>query len=489
MNTSLKLFEEGRYEDMIETLVKNIDEVEEHSKQFTTKWIEQQDKNELNMLLTCSKIDKIKDKTIKLFAAIKCGLDKYFEKKSSLSLYSKKEFATPLSDIEYKIIVGKKEKESDTLIQSFFLYVILYYVQSFVRINIFSNDRKTKNLLMRHKSYVSIDYEFRRKVIALMQINFENPVDTVNKSVAYIWIINPGTFTEKQRMIFVNKILTNNNVYNIMHGPDSLDIPYMYEHMFKKNNEITMKFFERMFDTRYACEYYKLNKGLDKSCSYYVAMLFFKTISQEKYDELEKNRELMGPVQDINWDVNNLSSFHLKYALYDVLLLTQHIRDFGKIVSETDQKNMYGYIYYNYLIRFIYMEQNKITDIIPYSKGIVDPMNNFFFMKNGVKYSLVKIFTTILESLVIDFGENKLDYKFISHVRFISNNLNYLIKLIVYHLAHEHLDIFEKKGLRSKKNIDINIFFERLESYGLKHIAALMKAIYKTITPKIKKYS
>lgn len=482
MNAVFELFKNKNYEKIIEVYYDNIDELETSAKQFSTKWLKEQKNKDIELLLDNS-IDQTyhisEIKLVNIFLVLKYSLFNVFAKKKKLELLSQSEFAKSESDIKFNVIVGNEELTK----KAFFTYVILYYVQSYVRMNIFSND-KTNN-----KSNIAIDFEFRRKEIALMQLNFENVIDSKNPSNAYIWLINPGKFTDRELSIFVNLIMTNSNIYKIFHGPDSLDIPYMYEHMFKKNKEIMRKFMSKLFDTRYFCEYFKLNKGLDRSCSYYVSLLHFNTIDRDKYDELEKNRELMGPVQDINWDIEKLSSFHLKYALYDVLFLSQHTRDLGYAVKEKDFENIYAYKYYNYFIRFIYMEQNKVTDIIPYCKTISDPINNYIVVRNGVNYTLIKLFTNIINNLVIKLGKEKIDYKFITHVRLISNNLNYLIKLVVYYLCYEMYEVFEKKNHKSKKKINISAFFELLKSYELHHISGFVIGVIESVKQLLKENS
>ena len=76
------------------------------------------------------------------------------------------------------------------------------------------------NLVSNNKdrSYVGIDYEFRNREIALMQINFES------KETRYICIVNPGKFDELQ-MKYLIELMINMKIVKIFHGADSLDIP------------------------------------------------------------------------------------------------------------------------------------------------------------------------------------------------------------------------------------------------------------------------
>ena len=115
-------------------------------------------------------------------------------------------------------------------------------------------------------------------------------------------------------------------------------------------------------------------------------------------------------------------------------------------------------------------------------------------MVNGNNYTLNKIFNNVIADLIIIFPgkeneKKKIYFKFISHVKLISNNLNYLIKLVVYYLCHELFDVYEKKGIKSKKVISINSFYEILESYKLYHILSFVKGVYSSVENTLKKES
>ena len=56
----------------------------------------------------------------------------------------------------------------------------------------------------------------------------------------------------------------------------------------------------------------------------------YQKIDQKKYNELLQNSETMGPIQDVMWDIKKLSSFHIKYAFYDVLHLLTYMTDIYK---------------------------------------------------------------------------------------------------------------------------------------------------------------
>ena len=92
---------------------------------------------------------------------------------------------------------------------------------------------------------IGLDFEFKKvskdnKEIALMQINLEN-----NTKNAYIFIIYPPALNNKGSRR-LRKLLCNEKIIKIIHGGESLDIPYIFNNLLKnkfyifkfKNKEI-----------------------------------------------------------------------------------------------------------------------------------------------------------------------------------------------------------------------------------------------------------
>ena len=49
--------------------------------------------------------------------------------------------------------------------------------------------------------------------------------------------------------------MANTNILKILHGAESLDIPYLIDDNFNLELEPSINFFLSMIDTRYMCEY------------------------------------------------------------------------------------------------------------------------------------------------------------------------------------------------------------------------------------------
>ncbi len=113
--------------------------------------------------------------------------------------------------------------------------------------------------------------------------------------------------------------MINSSIYKILHGPESLDLPYIFTQMLQNRKQHIIKFVRKMYDTRFLCEYFKYSVEADNKCSIYVALRYFGVISDEKLKYLNDTNDSMGPIQNVNWNINTLNSYSTRYALYDVL--------------------------------------------------------------------------------------------------------------------------------------------------------------------------
>src|SRR5690606_6226194 len=111
--------------------------------------------------------------------------------------------------------------------------------------------------------------------------------------------------------------------------------------------------------------YYKVSLNEDRQCNIYDGLKYFNVITQEKYDDLVQTSENRGPVQDISWNINKLSSFHIKYALYDVLFLEYYVKQLFSFIKNNTPKYYYTYSYISDVVRFSILERREITNIIP----------------------------------------------------------------------------------------------------------------------------
>lgn len=198
------------------------------------------------------------------------------------------------NDKKYAIIVIQYKEKVKTFIN---------YLNKFYDLN-----KDNKN------TFVSIDYEYHKHINQLWQVCFYNKDPSKN----VIFVIDSKLIDNDSMQIIIKKLYTS-YIVKLFHGGDSLDFPYVFSLL--KDPKLILKFLVNSIDTRFLCEFYKITKGDKKKCSIYDAMLYFKTITQEKYDELEKVNNDMGPIWKVDWNLRKISDNLLKYTIYDVILL------------------------------------------------------------------------------------------------------------------------------------------------------------------------
>src|ERR1700744_3339476 len=311
------LFIEKNYNKIIDILYKNYDTIVS----LTERANNPQTNSKMDLSVTLSLYNsnkKLSDDDIKLIPIIIKKLIYHIVKESrELVFDGKTEFSRKINNKtseKYYINVAKTPEK----IKLFILYLLMFNYEA-------KYQYKNKNIY-----FAGIDYEFNNRKIALCQICL-----FPKKSDKYIWIIDPSELDKIQTNQMINTLFTVNYIYKILHGSDSLDIPYMFKELFDNNQDTILKFIRKVIDTRFICEFSKIiTKIENKKCSIYDALLYFGTIDKLKYDNLEKTNKNMGPIQHINWNIHKMSTHHLKYALYDVLFLKEFLFDMLRKTKE-----------------------------------------------------------------------------------------------------------------------------------------------------------
>lgn len=263
--------------------------------------------------------------------------------------------------------------------------------------------------LFNKRFYVGVDFEYTNKKIEMAQLNFEHSMAL--KGI--IMIVSPNELEPIMTENFINLIICNKFIKKILHGSDSLDIPYVYNHLLDKDPKKIISFTKSLIDTRFLCEYYKLNKGdPDYRCSIYAedptgsAIYYFKVIDEEQQKRLTELLQSMPPVFDITWNIHKLEKSKILYAQYDVIYLKyfyyQIIYTATKDVKTDLEKKSLIKLYKNVLneiTRFVYLERNEITLLLAKCKEEVDPVNNYFVRKPNGIMKMIDIYNQALANL------------------------------------------------------------------------------------------
>jgi hypothetical protein len=370
-----------------------------------------------------------------------------------------------VTNIKYTVLVGKNALMN----KLFVLSIITFYQESVFRKTYYTDAQRL--------SHVGIDYEFNNRQIALMQLCMND----------IIWVVNPRDFEPKTLDLAIRYLFTAPTIYKILHGSDSLDIPYMYSELFGGNKDIIFKFTNKLIDTRFLCEYFKVvSLSQDKKCSLYDAMFFFKTINEAKHKELTAINESVGPIQDVSWDVKKISTFQLKYALYDVIYLKKFLFDIYRSVIETKPDYILTFKYINYIIRFVFLERRNVTNVLDMSKKIIDPVNNYYVVRGSSNMTLISIYGSLLENYKLIINKSFVDISFILSVNYFRNTFSILLKAVIYYVVIMNYTVHKNKTETvNRKDYTLNNIKSELKNDQQDKILKLIEMIEKDVKAKI----
>jgi hypothetical protein len=395
-------------------------------------------------------------------------------KSSKLTLFESDEVKNPKTKIKYEIIICN----NPLIVKLFIVFLALF--EQITNMRIKRNDEH-------RKVHVGIDYEFRMNKIALMQLNFEGIPSTKEETVSHIFLVNPGEFNQNDTQILIDKLMTNIHIYKIFHGADSRDIPYMFQELFDNNKDYIKMFTSKLLDTRFLCEYYKLSIDQERACSINDALEYFDVISKEKKQELIDIHDQMGPVQDISWNINTLSSYHIKYALYDVLFLQNYLSNIYKFIMTNTPKYVNTYKYINCIIRFLILEKRGITDILEKVKPDVNAININYIRIKGRNVTLTTIYEDIIKDLVIHNGDGDVNINLILKLPYATKSMKMFFKTIIYSYITEKFKVYKNKTTVQDLKINYNLIIKDLNQEGYDSLVKFCNEFRLTIINKFDK--
>lgn len=288
--------------------------------------------------------------------------------------------------------------------------------------------------------YAGIDFEFNQRKIALCQIG----VFPFRKN-KFIWVFDPKSLNTEQTNFLISYLFTSSFINKIVHGSDSLDIPYMFQELFMNNHDYIYSFVSKTIDTRFLCEYFKITIDAEKKCSIYDALMFFDVIDQKKYNELDIINKTMGPIQDVNWNVYNMSSYNLKYAVYDVLYLRLFLHNIIMKSKNDTPRHTRTYKFLPVITQFVYLDKWGIIDIVHRIKIIIDPLNNYFVKIDEESHTMINIFNGIIKGAKLNDKSIYIDLEHLLAVNYFKSSMTFLFKAIVYSLITLNYTVHKNK--------------------------------------------
>lgn len=380
-------------------------------------------------------------------------IDKIIKKYNYIILNSTEELNTDSDTSDFIVLIADTE---------FKLKIFTIFIKLF-----------SQKITSNNNAYLTLDFEFREREVALMQLCFE--CDTL--PYKYIWITDPNEFYDNTKNILIHSIITNKYVHKLLHGADSLDIPYLFEKFFMNEKQIIKDFMMKYIDTRFLCEYYRGSIDDGNKCAIYDALKYFDTINETQYNNLVLTHDNMGPVQNISWNIHTIDKYSTMYAYYDVVFLKKFINDiYTKAKRETPDK----YIFYKYMpviSRFVILERRQITQVTISLKNIIDGMNNYLLIKENKTFTLINLFNYVSNKFNIK--SIGFYYDLIMKVNYFRTQLMILFKAIVYSLIIENFKefVFIKKNTPFTGSFNKNYIYDLIDTREFHKMIPLLNSI------------
>ena len=192
---------------------------------------------------------------------------------------------------------------------------------------------------------ICFDYEFNFNKIGLAQVMISNKNVSNN-----IYLFYPPDFNKEETELIKNGLYLTPYV-KVLHGSESLDIPYIYQQVLHNNKDDIMLFTKYVEDTRFACELL----GNDK-CSLYDVLFQTESINAKQNEFLLDMYKKNGKVYKIHWNTHNMTTGQYMYAAFDVIFLRRLNRILNKQINKKYNKK-YKKLLYEYL-QFILQFRN-----------------------------------------------------------------------------------------------------------------------------------
>lgn len=355
--------------------------------------------------------------------------------KYDLILYGKNEFYPKLNSKTYNILLVDNQTKIDFMM------------------NYFNKFIKTKT-----NKFIGIDFEFNKvsktdREVALCQINLET-----DNNDAFIFVFNPNELQESEFLIYKN-LLTNNkhgNTIKILHGSESLDVPYLFQNVLKTQKNIN-DFLKNFYDTKYLCEFNHIENEYFDKCSIYDLLLEQKILTQSKKKELEAFEDKTGPIYLVKIDIHKMNHYIFLYSLYDVIYLPELIKVF--LQKNYNYKTLIPLISHN-VFKYKRIESFQFNNL----RNDINTLNTCFIYINEHPYFLNEYY---------DFINNVFDdqlYKQLTQITYFKEYLTYILRYLVYKYVINNNKVYLSKNniYKNKLNYDFGSLNEVIDKWNKK---------------------
>lgn len=317
--------------------------------------------------------------------------------------------------MDHKLLTNLANKYSISKVKTRKLEKNIYYI------NVITNKKKEDNMISiiniimnnYNNIIIGIDFEFNKvsktdRDVALMQINIETNI------AGYIFILDPKLLSKNNKNKLID-FITKKEIIKVLHGSESLDIPYLFKQFFETLEQID-NFCINLYDTKYYCDYNNLQSNLQNNkCGIYDLLYYYKIIDDTKIKYLDKLNKIIGPLYNIHIDIHKLNDNLLKYCYYDVIYLPSLIK---KILLN---KNDIYKILIPEISSIIHKYKNDDKNIFNELIDIIGKMNTMV-INNKIA---IEYFKEYIE-------KNPLFFHNIDKINYFKKTIYVLIKLFIY---------------------------------------------------------
>ena len=343
--------------------------------------------------------------------------------------------------------------------------------------------------------YIGIDYEYTFRKIQLAQLNFEHCVST-----SVVMIVSPPELAKTMTNNLVELIMCNKRIIKILHGADSLDIPYIYGELLENDPDKIISFTNTMVDTRFLCEYYKLNKfgSIDHVCKLYdedknkSAIYYFGVVNDEKQQQLQEMVAYLPPANDRTWYINKLSKTQILYSQYDVIFLKYFYYRIIYLATtdvNTDEEKkaviqLYKHVLFE-LSQFTLLDNRGITSLKTKCKEETDPLNNYMIRRPNKVWKLIDIYKLVQNGLKT--SNPRADIDKIMKVPQYKKSIDILLKKIIYTILSKKYHILKDKTSSLNDRLDNQYVFDFLKTLNYHYLHDIFLELEQTLDDKLVK--
>ena len=266
----------------------------------------------------------------------------------------------------------------------------------------------------------------------------------------------------------LKKLLTNHNIKTIIHGGESLDIPYIFNNLLTTAKEQD-DFCVNLYDTKFLCEYYNLEKNkTENRCKIYYLLKQMKIVNKKQFNYLLKNEKKMGPIYNIRINVKNMSKALINYCTYDVLYLPELYKSFPN--TNYYQKIIPEITCIHYIL--------KQTDFFNMNFEKISKFNNTFIKINDTTINLIDLY----QFMYFWIKTNKIS--FVLDINYFRKFFEIIIKTIVYSNTINNYIVYIRKDQPNQNNIkSLKHVLKRINNF--KHTISFLNKIEKEITKEL----